>query len=285
MRKILVIILAVFCYCMYSCEYPTGALEYILTQVDNLFTVTHSIEKDGLKGVDTFAFARDKKQIAASFLANIDTLWVQLSDSIEENDPRLFLRYRYFRNDPTGVYEKFISYFHGPDDDYMRLRIPVRPKDFYHSYTDLIVYNKDKTLCWAFVVLRIDEDLSNFYSKYTLPVYYAYSVIGVRKNIRDAFKIFIRDRIVSYNGSENNICARTVENAVLYTPGMTYSRRDVYKIYNEDKLPVLSDPDFFEKHPLFKKHNDSTYNFEMYNANAYGKWVNTPKPVRYNYPF
>lgn len=75
-----------------------------------------------------------------------------------------------------------------------------------------------------------------------------------------------------------------MENETLYIPGFTYGVGDVYPIEDEYKLPVLSEPDFFEKHPLFHKFNDSTYNFEWHK-----KCVNRKKrefvPERYRYPY
>lgn len=77
-----------------------------------------------------------------------------------------------------------------------------------------------------------------------------------------------------------------MKNETFYIPGCTYDRRDVYKIKDEDLLPVLSDPEFFEKHPLFEKFNDSTYNFEWYDRNYKMRhYGGEPDYRHYDYPF
>lgn len=81
MKKLLIIDILV-CVMLCSCGGNNGIFEYLLTEFSNLFIEGHSIEKDGLEGCDTVPLPGDKEQIAASFLANIDTLWSQMRDSL-----------------------------------------------------------------------------------------------------------------------------------------------------------------------------------------------------------
>ena len=75
-----------------------------------------------------------------------------------------------------------------------------------------------------------------------------------------------------------------IENKTLSIPGETYDFRDVYVIENEESLTVLSDRDFFEKHPLFQMFNDSTYNFEWFMRQEYG-FYRKRYPEMYRYPY
>ena len=289
MRKLLFFVLFLIVFAASSCKYEAGTFEGILTMIDNWFKRGHSIERDGLEGVDTFALPGDKEQIAASFIANIDSAWTLLKES--RRGVFDYPRGEFFFNDPTGIYRDLIRYLPGLDPETFPEILPERPKDFYKGYTDLVVYSKDKLFCIAFVVLRIDKDIYGWYEDAVFPLYKQFFVIGKRNHINEPFKIFIRSKNRGAFDSESVEFVERLENELLYIPGYTQDVHDVHKIDKEKELPVLSDPDFFEKHPLFKKFNDSTYNFEWYNGNTYYKWVKDPKdigklrPVRYTFPF
>ena len=232
-----------------------------------------SIEKNGLEGCDTVPLADDKQQLAEAFMANVDAKWIKLNklgkeielpevcDSVK--DPLrhyTFLCYRYHRKGLIGDYE----------------RLTIYPSKFYKAFTHLVLYNKDKLLCMAFIVLR--NDLYNGF-KERPPHFKTYVVIGKRKNINDPFKIFVRGDGVRYDVPSRKIIKYTEEH-ILYDKGATYRYFDVYPVTDTDSLPLPSDPDFFEKHPLFEKFDDSTYNFEWY------KTEGTPeKYYRYDYPY
>ena len=290
MKKIipLILIFSIGCFCN-SCRYSPGTFEDLLTSIRNLFVETHSIEKDGLVGVDTFALPGDKEQIAASVLANIDTLWAQMRDTLMRHPELNFGKLYWsedFLDDPGAGYTQFIaredSYSQDIDSMWKRFKfLPDPPNKFYNTYTDLIIYNKDKLLCWAFVVIEQYKAGGNNV-KYT-PYYWSYSVIGKRKNINEPFKVFIRPAHPAWATEKDWVEA--LENDVLFSAGWTTEIRDVFEA-ETDKLPVLSDPKFFEKHPLFHKFDDSTYNFEWWNANFNGRRNNgKPEYYRYNYPY
>ncbi|MDE6269626.1 MAG: hypothetical protein K2M12_02065 [Muribaculaceae bacterium] len=285
MRKLLYIIIAVGFGCMLSsCKYVPGTFEALLTKIHFLFQRGHSIERDGLEGVDTFALPGDKEQIAASIMANIDTLWVQMRDSLlnrPEVDFGEYFRDEHFLYDPFGFYTLWIYSLNdtagGP---LWKLRhfLSDRPSKFHEAYTDMIVYSKDKLLCWAFIVIKQSREGGR---DTEVPSFWQFNVIGRRDSIKDSFKLFVRNRsLYSGEGSEE-----LMENETLYTPGLTYDTKDVFDV-NERSLPVLSDPDFFEKHPLFKKFNDSTYNFEWYDRNYKKRhYGGEPDFRHYDYPF
>lgn len=281
-----------------SCSGGGGFFEYWMTKFSELFEEGHTIEKDGLEGCDTVPLPGDREQIAASFLANIDTLWVQMRDSLikqPETHVGKYIRHEDFLYDPQCVYRGMISYrseeefsrpkeqqFIGDSDDAI-IFLPERPSKFYHAWTNLIVYGKEKLLCWAFVIIRQDEDKGG---NNRPPYYSGWSVIGKRKSTREPFKIFVRNRDHYSFGSEGMYMIELMENEALYIPGVnTCSHRDVFPVKNESKLPVVSDPEFFEKHPLFHKYNDSTYNFEWYDRGGDWRKKNKEDQAMYRYPF
>ena len=233
-----------------------------------------SIETTGLEGCDTVPLAGDKQQLAEAFMANVDAKWIKLNKLDKEielpevcdsvNDPLryyTFLCYRYCRMGIGGGYE----------------RLTIYPSKFYKAFTDLVLYSKDKLLCMAFIVLR--NDLNNGLGDFP-PYFDTYVVIGKREKMNEPFRLFIRPNSIGFiTQVKKNI--QLIENDVLYREFATCRSTDVF--YSEDSkppLPLPSDPDFFEKHPLFEKFDDSTYNFEWY------KTEGTPeKYYRYDYPY
>lgn len=271
-----------------SCSGGGGFFEYWMTILMNSFEEYHTIEKDGLEGCDTVPLPGDKEQIAASFLANIDTLWVQMSDSLAKHPEIKFGKYimeEDFLYDPEIEY-KLHTYFISRKDTSLpiedrRIFLPKRPSEFYYVWTDLILYSKDKLLCWAFIFIRQDEDKGG---EIRPPYYKGLCVIGKRKSETEPFKIYMRGDLDYTFGQAGMSSIRCMENHFLYVPSAIPQTSDVYMIKDSKKLPALSDPDFFEKHPLFNKYNDSTYNFEWYK-----KCVDKKKrefvPERYRYPY
>lgn len=286
--KRLLYIAILLCTLLCGCHGNNGIFEYLLTEFSNLFIKGHSIEMDGLEGCDTVPLPGDKEQIAASFLANIDTLWVQMRDSLAKH-PKVnyheYIQNENFLYAPRYVYISLIDYIKNPESDeqikYQRTFLPERPSKFYHAWTDLIVYSKDKLLCWAFVIIRQDLDRGG---EIRPPYYSGWNVIGKRNATDKKFKLFVRGRNSYYFDKDNLYTMELMKNEALYVPGMTYDLRDIYPIERERELPILSDPNFFEKHPLFHKYNDSTYNFEWYKTcvdKEKGEFV----PERYRYPY
>lgn len=257
---------------------------YGLKMLADKFEERENMERVSLVGCDTVALPGDKKQIAAAFLANIDVLWAQMKDSLEKN-PKLNICAQDFLYDPHEVYSNLITYtaeecgFGYSSAKLMFL--PDKPSVFYHAGTDLVVYSKDKLLCWAFVVIRQDLDKGG---RLRPPYYGAWNVIARRKAIDQPFKIYVRSRNCGTFGKNDRYKMIEIENKTLSIPGETYDFRDVYVIENEESLPVLSDPDFFEKHPLFQMFNDSTYNFEWFMRQEYG-FYRKRYPEMYRYPY
>ena len=276
-KNILLIIGITFCLLLiFSFDNPIR--RYIVGTLDFPFMlqiVGHSIERDGLEGCDTVPLPGDKEQIAYAFMANVDTIWRTLY-KVDKNvsydnknkyvdDPSIFYSMLCFRDDFKNHTTSLLS---------------ESPKNVYEAFTDLVLYSKDKLLCMAFVVIR--QDYYDGRSNDELPPYFrCFVVLGKRKNREDKFKIFLRFGVTTAAfGSADIKVARMIENTQLYTRGETYDTRDVYPVEDEWKLPLPSDPDFFEKHPLFEKFDDSTYNFEWY------KTEGTPeKYYRYDYPY
>lgn len=273
-------------------EFATMLVEGWVSGIYGLFQGGHSIEKDGLEGCDTVPLPGDKEQIAASILANMDTLWVQMRDSLAKHPEVKPGKYIWeekskFLYDPAAAYSGYIYYINQKDPfepmEDSRIFLPERPSKFYHAWTDLIVYSKDKLLCWAFVVTRQDTYRGG---KDKPPYYHGWNVIGKRKSINEPFKIFVRNRDQYNFDSEGMYIIELMENEALYIPGVnTCSHRDVFPVKNESKLPVVSDPEFFEKHPLFHKYNDSTYNFEWYDRGGDWRKKNKEDQAMYRYPF
>lgn len=250
-------------------------LVIVMTFLDSLEDTHPSIEKNGLEGCDTVPLPGDKEQLATAFMANLDSIWNKINkfnkdvkpidtwDSV--NDPALnytYLCFKYYKQDEEGKYEL----------------LTVNPSKFYKAVTHLVLYSKDKLLCMAFIVLRnelFDGSIENE------PYYDPYLVIGKRSSIEHPFKVFIRNESEHYWLYTNDISdVKSFENDILYKKGYTYLCFDVYPVNDIESLPVLSDPDFFEKHPLFDKFNDSTYNFEWYRVER-----QSDEFFKYDYPY
>lgn len=286
--KRLLYIAILLCTLLCGCHGNNGIFEYLLTEFSNLFIKGHSIEMDGLVGCDTVPLPGDKEQIAASFLANIDTLWVQMRDSLAKHPDVKFGKYikeEDFLYDPALAY-KINTYYISERDtalpiEELRVFLPKRPSVFYHVWTDLIIYSKDKLLCWAFVFICQDEDKDGSPRP---PFYKGLNIIGKRESVNEPFRIYTRGESYYTFRLDRMSAIRNMENHFLYVAGPTYQISDVYSIADKKRLPILSDPDFFEKHPLFHKFNDSTYNFEWYDSS--GGWRQEKgEPVMYRYPY
>lgn len=246
----------------------------VMTFLDSLEDTHPSIEKNGLEGCDTVPLPGDKEQLATAFMANLDSIWNKINkfdkdvkpidtwDSV--NDPTLnytYLCFRYYKQNEEGEYKL----------------LAINPSKFYKAFTTLVFYSKDKLLCMAFIVLR--NDVCDGYME-NQPYYDQYLVIGKRSSIERPFKVFMRygDEHPKFNTDISDI--KPFENDILYKKGNTYLCFDVYPVTDIESLPVLSDPDFFEKHPLFDKFNDSTYNFEWYRVER-----QSDEFFKYDYPY
>lgn len=272
-----------------SCSGGGGFLEYWLTIFANSLEEHYSIEKDGLEGCDTVPLPGDKEQIAASFLANADTLWVQMRDSLTkypEVNVGKYIMEEDFLYDPEVEYKLHTYYISEKETDFpiedKRVFLPKRPSEFYYVWTDLILYSKDKLLCWAFIFIRQDEDKGGIRRP---PYYKGLCVIGKRKSETEPFKIYMRGDLDYTFGQDGMSSIRSMENRFLYVPSAIPQTSDVYMIKDSKKLPALSDPDFFEKHPLFHKYNDSTYNFEWYDRGSDWRKKNKEDQEMYRYPY
>ncbi len=242
-----------------------------------------SIEKNGLEGCDTVSLAGDKEQLAETFMANVDAIWSELHKNNVDKDSAENYVY-----DPVWDYT-LLCYYNMPKDgkydDYEDSLLHIYPSKFYKSYTDLILYNKDKLLCLAFIVLRVD--LIDFGWKRP-PYFYTYLAIGKRDKINEPFRLYHRLKFIRYNENHSKKTIREFENEVLYNGYGECLYSDVFHSDKERRaldptpppLPLPTDSNFFEKHPLFEKFDDSTYNFEWY------KDKNQPGGFsKYNYPY
>lgn len=272
-KDILLIIDITFCFLVIFC-FDNPIRDFIGRTLNFPFMsyiTARTLEKDGLDGCDTVPLPGDKEQIAAAFMANVDTIWRTLYKADKDstinnkteyvNDPAYYSEFCYLLN-----YKRF-----------SKSLLPKSPKEYFKAFTDLIVYSKDKLLCMAFVVIRQDV----YDGRDKLPPYFCGNiVIGKRKNKEDKFKIFRRFDFSFMYSSSIKDAASGFEDLLLYSKGETYITMDVYPVKNERKLPVLSDPDFFEKHPLFEKFDDSTYNFEWYKRES-----RPGEFFKYDYPY
>ena len=255
-----------------SLPFGGGYLILIANRLFEQVFTSNDIQKD--IRIDSALIARDKTQISNSLIMNIDTLWTQVINHHEKdsvNHSHSFNTYS-FLYDPTNLYKQMIS---RPISDSIQSSIilPIPPKEFYTATTDTIIYNADRTLCWTFIALSHKNNNGT-------DSIWAFSAIGKRKNTMQPFKIYIRD--FEPRSSTTNSWVSHIKYLAFYLPSYTYNIKDIHS--EKDNWPTLKDPDFFTKHPLFKKHDDSTYHFEWYKVEP-NRRLTKDNIRRYEYPY
>lgn len=233
----------------------------------------------------------DKRTIAETYLNNIEYYRLYypydlelrlkhavqvLEDSteekvIEEQLDRHFQKHPKVKDDPANFYLPFATRTLTTIDN---VNSPIPTKEQVFVSVDSIIYNKDASLCIAFLCIENKfEDIQGL--EKISHIFIAEAMVGYRKHPQDTMRTypltFFRLRSVEQKGS---IVQDLIE---LYTTrikgnGLSGS------IYEDIRFNHnVGEKGFFTESPLFKKYDDTTYYFQMYKALG--------KDYRYDYPY
>lgn len=233
----------------------------------------------------------DKKTIAEAYLNNIEyyrlhypyDLELRLmqavqvfEDSTEEkliNEQlnRHFEKYPKVKDDPANFYlphaNRTLTTM-----DYVNSPIPTKEQVFVS--TDSIIYNKDASLCIAF--LCIEEKFDDIEGLEKIPHNFsAEAMVGYRKHPKDTLRTYPLTffRLMSYERKQN-IVNDLIELYSTRLKGCGPSG----SIYEDKRFNHnVGEKGFFTDSPLFMKYDDTTYYFQMYKALG--------KDYRYDYPY
>lgn len=222
----------------------------------------------------------DKKNIAEAYLNNIEYYRLHypydlelkqkqavqiLKDSIAEKIlseqlERHFQQYPKVKRDPAKFYEPYACRTLTTMDF---VRSPFPTKDQVFVSTDSIIYNKNATLCIAFLCVEGKyDDVEGLENR--LHTFNAEAMVGYRKHPKDTLRTYPMTffRLMGYDKKET-----LVDDLIrLYSTKLkgTFLYGSVYENYRFNHN--VGEKGFFEESPLFMKYNDSTYYFQMYRS-------------------
>ena len=240
-------------------------------------------------------YAFDKKTIAERYLNNIEYYRLHypydlelrlkqsvqvLKDSTEEKVIREqldkhFQKYPKVESDPDNFYLPFANRTL-PTMDYVNSPIPTKEQVF--VTTDSIIYNKDASLCIAFLCIETKFDDIEGLEKRPHS-FVAEAMVGYRKHPKDTLKTYPLTffKLMSHTKKYfivHDIVRDLIE---LYTTKLKGSglSGSIYgdNIFNHN----VGEKGFFTDSPLFMMYDDTTYYFQMYRALG--------KDYRYDYPY
>lgn len=229
----------------------------------------------------------DKRTIAEVYIKNVEYYrlhypydlelsWNHTKDTtkerlLSEQLERHFQQFPKVKRDPAKFYKPH-AYRILATEDIVSSPIPTNKQVFVS--TDSIIYNKDATLCIAFLCVEDNfDDIEGLEKRHH--TFSAEAMVGYRKHPKDTLKTypltFFRLRAYDKKKSLVNDLIR------LYTSKL--KGNTLYGSVYEDYLfnHNVGEKGFFTESPLFMKYNDSTYYFQMYRALG--------KDYRYDYPY
>ena len=230
--------------------------------------------------VSPMLYEFDKKTIAEAYLNNIEYYRLHypydlelkqekavqvLKDStaerlLSEQLERHFQQYPKVKRDPANFYKPH-AYRILTTNDMVSSPIPTYKQVFVS--TDSIIYNKDASLCIAFLCVEDNFDDIEGLEKYD-HTFSAEAMVGYRKHPKDTLKTYPLTffRLMAYD-QKKSIVGDLIR---LYTTKL--KGNTLYGSVYEDYLfnHNVGEKGFFTESPLFMKYNDSTYYFQMYRA-------------------
>ncbi len=229
----------------------------------------------------------DKKTIAEAFLNNVEYYrlhypynlerrYMHSLDSIEaslidEKIEKHFQKYPKVKRDPANFYLSLANRTM-ITGEYVNSPIPTKEEVFVS--TDSIFYNKNASLCIAF--LCVEHKCNDIDGLENIPhTFLAEALVGYRKHPNDTLKTYPLTifRLMGYDKKktlvEDLIKLYTSKLKWVILPGTIYGwKRFRYNV---------GEKGFFTDSPLFLKYNDTTYYFQMYKALG--------EDCHYDYPY
>ncbi len=215
-----------------------------------------------------YPYDLELKQKQAVQVLKDSTAEKKLSELLE----RHFQQYPKVKYDPENFYEPYACRILKETMDFVKSPIPTKEQVFVS--TDSIIYNKNATLCIAFLCVEAKYDdiegLEN--EEHT---FNAKAMVGYRKHPKDTLRAyplsFFSLRGYDYKGT-------LVEDLIrLYSTKLKGTTLAGYVYENYLFNHNVGEKGFFTESPLFMKYNDSTYYFQMYRALG--------EDFRYDYPY
>ena len=230
----------------------------------------------------------DKKTIADAYLNNVEyfrlhypftviTQYMHSKDSLEArqiNDllERHFLNYPKVKDDDASFYIPHACRFSLKMNGFVNSPVPTKEQVFVS--TDSIFYNKDASLCIAFLCVEEKSDDIEGLEK-EKHSFSAVAMVGYRKHPKDTLSTYpltickLRSNYEKSSIVEDLIKLYTTRLKGTILPWSVYENN----IFNHN----VGEKGFFTDSPLFMKYNDTTYSFQMYRALG--------KDYRYDYPY
>jgi len=163
--------------------------------------------------------------------------------------------------DPAHFYQPYAERVTVNGD---RVPSPLPTSTQFKVSSDTILYNPDKTICFALLIIEckysVIEGLENNGLKNP---YDARAVIGYRMNDTVPYSIYPVEifsviRVDTYADARRMI-------RKCYFRDLKKTGGGVFTVFNETPFFYnLGDPQFFEKSPFFQKYDSTRYNFQMY---------------------
>ena len=208
---------------------------------------SHDASKTKLLPISQEQYTKDKRQIENYVLNNIEyyRLNPYVCDSLYVDCANFFEPYSTFYNFLVKEYVK------APIPAYQYLKITV----------DTIVYDSCGLKC--FIICGIEEKVINSESLVTRQPgrnFDAKSFIGVRTDLNDSLTIypFVKYSIFGYDDFKEAVS----DLEYLYFNKLKGETLSASHYRSKGFEQNVNDCDFFEKSIIFKKFNDSTYNYE-----------------------
>jgi len=236
----------------------------------------------------------DKKTIAENYLKNIEyyrlhypyDLELRLKKAVQVfEDPteerliteqlnRHFQKYPKVKYDPANFYLPYAIRTLKTLTTIYFVNSPIPTKEQVFVSTDSIIYNKDASLCIAF--LCIEDKFDDIEGLEKRPHgFSSVAMVGYRKHPKDTLRTYpLTFFSTQSDNRKNNIVKHLIE---LYTTRMKGSGLSGSVYEDKQFKHNVGERGFFTDSPLFMKYDDTTYYFQMYKALG--------KDYRYDYPY
>jgi len=207
----------------------------------------HNASKTQLLPVSQEQYIRDKQQIEKYVLNNIEYYRLHPYD------------YDTIPIDCANFFEPYSTFYNFLVKDYVKAPIPAY--QYLKITVDTIVYDSCGLKC--FIICGIEEKVINSESLMTRQPgrnFDAKSFIGVRTDLNDSLTIypFVKYSIFGYDDFKEAVS----DLEYLYFNKLKGETLSASHYRSKGFEQNVNDCDFFEKSIIFKKFNDSTYNYE-----------------------
>lgn len=219
---------------------------------------------------DLVSYEKDKKQIADCFINKIEyfrkyhnydfEMFINSPDSIKKKHDDYYAKYLGADWDPENFFIPYASRFSLKEKK--NINSPIATSEQLKVTTDAILYNKNQTICFAFVIIEQNYTILEGF-KDEIKSIDAKAVIGLRNNKEEAFEIYPVSKYDVIGFGDANKAIKDIEKyyfTALKGDGLAGTQYEDKNSFNSN----VGDADFFEKAPFFHKTNKGLYFFQLY---------------------